>query len=186
MPQLDGKRIALLVTNSGVEEAELASPLQAVIDAGGEAVILAPEAGEVRTLVHDEEPGETFTADRPVAGADIGEFDGLIVPGGTLNADKLRLDEDAIALVDAAIQAGTPIAAICHGPWALVESGRLGGKTLTSFPSLQTDIENAGARWVDEEVHVDREGGWTLVTSRTPDDLEAFDRELVAAFAGAA
>ncbi|MGN6325596.1 type 1 glutamine amidotransferase domain-containing protein [Pseudolysinimonas sp.] len=186
MAQLDGKRIAIVTSNSGVEEAELASPRQAVIDAGGEAVLLAPEAGEVRTLVHDEDPGESFTADRPVAGADPAEFDGLILPGGTLNADKLRLDEDAIAFVDAVIRAGKPVAAICHGPWALVESGRLVGKTLTSFPSLQTDIENAGAQWVDEEVHVDREDGWTLVTSRNPGDLDAFGRELVAAFGGAA
>lgn len=186
MAELDGKRIALLVTNRGVEEAELARPRQAVLDAGGELVILAPQPGEVRTLVHDEDPGETFTADRAVADARAEEFDGLIVPGGTINADQLRLDEDAVAFVDAVIRQHKPIAAICHGPWALVESGRLVGKTLTSFPSLQTDIENAGAQWVDEEVHVDRENGWTLVSSRNPGDLDAFDRELVAAFAAGA
>jgi len=184
MAQLDGKRIAVLVTNEGVEEAELASPTEAVTAAGGEAVLLAPEQGEIQTRVNDLDPGRVFTADAPIAGADPADFDGLIVPGGTVNADRLRLEEDAVALVDAFITAGKPIASICHGPWALVESGRLADKTLTSYPSLQTDIENAGAQWVDEEVHVDRNGGWTLVTSRNPGDLDAFDRELVAAFAG--
>lgn len=184
MGDLDGKKIAIIVTNYGVEEAELESPRQAVLDAGGQAVILAAEAGEIKTLVGDKDPGKTFSADAALAGAEQGDFDGLIIPGGTINADQLRLNEDAIALVDAFIGAGKPIAAICHGPWALVESGRLGGKTLTSFASLQTDIDNAGGNWVDESVQVDSAGGWMLVTSRDPGDLPDFNREIVKAFAG--
>lgn len=183
MGTLDGRKIAIVVTNYGVEEAELESPRQAVLDAGGEPVILAVEPGEIVTLVGDKDPGKTFRADATIAGQEQGDYDGLIIPGGTINADQLRLNEDAIALVDSFIEAGKPVGAICHGPWALVESGRLDGKTLTSFASLQTDIDNAGGSWVDESVQVDSEGGWTLVTSRDPGDLPDFNREIVTAFA---
>jgi protease I len=181
---LEGKKIAILVTNYGVEEAELASPRQAVLDAGGQPLIVAVSGEPIQTLVGDKDPGQTFEPDATLSNQSASTYDGLIVPGGTINADKLRMNEDAIAFVDAFITAGKPIASICHGPWTLVESGRLKGKTLTSFASLQTDILNAGANWVDESVRVDPEGGWTLVTSRNPGDLEDFNRELVSAFAG--
>ncbi|MBF4574369.1 type 1 glutamine amidotransferase [Herbiconiux sp. VKM Ac-1786] len=183
MPALDGKRIALLVTNYGVEEAELAAPRQAVEDAGGDPVIVAVEDSPVQSLVGDKDPGRSFTPDALIGKVSADEFDALIIPGGTINADKLRLEEDGIDLVAAFIDAGKPVAAICHGPWALVETGQLAEKTLTSYPSLQTDIINAGADWVDEPVQVDDVGGWTLVTSRTPDDMEDFTRELVRVFA---
>ncbi|GAB3412039.1 type 1 glutamine amidotransferase domain-containing protein [Schumannella luteola] len=183
--QLHGKKIAIVVTNYGIEQDELVRPRQAVIDAGGQAVIVAVEQGDVATLVGDKDPGATLAADLTISAADAADFDALIIPGGTINADSLRLENDAIAFVSDFVEAGKPIAAICHGPWALVETGRVSGKTLTSYASLRTDLTNAGATWVDESVHVDREAGWTLVTSRDPDDLDDFTRELVTAFAAA-
>lgn len=183
MPALDGRKIALLVTNYGVEEAELASPRQAVEDAGGDPVIVAVEESPVQTLVGDKDPGRTFDPDAILGRVSADDFDALIVPGGTINADNLRLNADAVDLVSAFIDAGKPVAAICHGPWTLVETGELAGRTLTSYPSLRTDVINAGADWVDETVHVDDDGDWTLITSRIPDDLEAFTREFVRVFA---
>ncbi|WP_066043978.1 type 1 glutamine amidotransferase domain-containing protein [Herbiconiux solani] len=183
MPTLDGRKIAILVTNYGVEEAELASPRQAIQDAGGDPVVVAIEQAPIQSLVGDKDPGQSFTPDAVVGDVSVDDFDALVVPGGTINADNLRLQEDAIDLVSAFIEAGKPIGAICHGPWALVESGEIVDKRMTSYASLQTDILNAGAEWVDESVCVDTEGGWTLVTSRTPDDLDDFNREIVAAFA---
>src|ERR1700712_4855240 len=144
MAALEGKKIAILVSNYGVEEAELASPLQAVRDAGADAVVIAVSDEVIQSLVSDKDQGQTFTPDATLANESASTYDGLIVPGGTINADKLRVNEEAIAFVDAFISAGKPIASICHGPWTLVESGRLSGKTLTSFASLQTDILNAG------------------------------------------
>ena len=182
MPDLNGKTIAIIVTNYGVEEAELADPRQAVLDAGGQVVIVAASDAPVESLVGDKKPGRTFTPDTTIDEADPSGFDGLIIPGGTINADHLRTNAAAITLIEHHVDQGKPVAAICHGPWALVESGRLSGKTLTSYPSLQTDIRNAGATWVDESVSVDADGGWTLVTSRRPGDLDDFNRELVAAF----
>ncbi len=175
---LHGKKIAFLAANSGVEEPELEKPWGALGALGADTVLLAPERGKVQAMTGDVNEAGVFQADLAVAEATVGDYDGLVLPGGTTNADSLRLDVDAVALVRAFVQAGKPVAAICHAPWTLVEAGVLQGKTLTSYPSLRTDITNAGGTWVDEEVHSCPAGGWTLVTSRTPDDLPAFNQEL--------
>ncbi len=185
--ELQGKKIAFLLSNSGVEQAELTTPWQAVKDAGGEATLIAPDDGTVQAFNQDVNQADTFPVDLTVSAAHSDDFDALVIPGGTTNADHLRTDVAAVALVKAFVDAGKPIAAICHGPWALVEAGVLPGKTLTSFPSLQTDIRNAGAaEWVDQEVFVCPMNGWTLVTSRDPDDLKAFSAALVREFAATA
>ena len=175
--RLQGKRIAFLMANEGVEQVELTEPLDAVRGAGAEVDILAPEAGEVQGFNHLDK-GDRFPVDRAVADADAGEYDGLVLPGGVANPDQLRTDGAALEFVRAFFEAGKPVGAICHAPWTLVEAGVVEGRTLTSWPSLQTDLRNAGAEWVDEEVHVD-EG---LVSSRKPDDLEAFIAKLVEEF----
>jgi protease I len=179
--ELTGKRVAFLVANSGVEQVELTTPWQAVQDAGGKPVLLAPERHSVQAVNHDIEKGDTFEPDYAVADVSVENYDALVLPGGVANPDKLRLDQDALTFVKDIAAAGRPIAAICHGPWTLVEAGLVKGKTLTSWPSLQTDIRNAGGEWRDEEVHVCTEEGFTLITSRKPDDLEAFNDALVKA-----
>jgi protease I len=180
---LSGKRIAFLVANSGVEQVELTTPWQALQDAGAETVLVAPEKGTVQAFESDVEKADTFEADMAVADVRAADFDGLVLPGGTTNPDKLRMDRDAVALVRSFAQEGKPVAAICHGPWTLVEAGVLRGMTLTSWPSLRTDIENAGGTWQDMESSTCTENGWTLVTSRKPDDLPAFTEAAIAAFA---
>jgi protease I len=175
--QLRGKRIAFLTANEGVEQVELTESLEAVVEAGAEAELLAPEGGEVQAFNHLDK-GDTFQASR-VAAADAGEYDGLVLPGGVANPDQLRTDPDAVAFVRSFFEAGKPVGVICHGPWTLIEADVVRGRTLTSWPSLQTDLRNAGAEWVDEEVHVDR----GLVSSRRPDDLEAFNAKIVEEFA---
>ena len=184
MSELSGKTIAFLTAQVGVEKVELTEPWKAVQEAGGTPVHLAPEAGEVQSMVGDVDKDETFTATVAVADASADDYDGLVLPGGTVNADKVRADADSVALVTAFAAAGKPVAAICHGPWALVEAGVLPGKTLTSFPSLKTDIRNAGGTWQDTEVFHCSAEGYDLVTSRTPDDLPAFTDCLVEVFAG--
>lgn len=179
MGALDGKRIAFVTASVGVEKAELEQPWSDVTAAGATAVHLAPDAGDVQSMVGDVDKDKVFTATATIAAATADEYDALVLPGGTVNADKVRADDDAIALVKAFIDAGKPVAAICHGPWALVESGALPGKTLTSFPSLQTDIRNAGGTWVDEEVQHCTAEGWDLITSRNPDDLDAFGQKII-------
>ena len=174
MFQLKDKRIAFLVANEGVEQVELTEPLEAVRGAGAEVDLLAPEAGEVQAFNHLDK-AERFPVDRAVGEADASEYDGLVLPGGVANPDQLRTEPKAVAFVRGFFEAGKPVGAICHAPWTLVEADVLQGRTVTSWPSLQTDIRNAGAEWVDEEVHVD-EG---LVTSRKPDDLEAFNAKLL-------
>ena len=176
--QLQGKKIAILVANEGAEQVELTEPWKAVEEAGAEVELLAPEAGEVQAFNHLDK-GDTFTAERAVGDADVGEFDALVLPGGVANPDQLRTDEGALRFVRGFFEAGKPVGVICHGPWTLVEADVVRGRTLTSWPSLQTDLRNAGAEWVDEEVHVD-EG---LVSSRKPDDLLAFDAKIVEEFA---
>lgn len=176
--KLNGKKIAFLMANEGVEQVELTEPLEAVRGAGAEVEILAPEPGEVQAFNHLDK-GESFPVDRTVGEADAGEYDGLVLPGGVANPDQLRMDEDALRFIRDFFAAGKPVGAICHAPWTLLEAGVLEGRTVTSWPSLQTDLRNAGAEWVDEEVHVD-EG---LVTSRKPDDLEAFKAKIVEEFA---
>jgi protease I len=180
---LTGKKIAFLTAQVGVEKAELESPWQAVLDAGGEPTLIAPERSPVQSMVGDVDKDRTYDPDITVADASATQFDALVLPGGTVNADKVRADEASVALVRAFVEARKPIAAICHGPWALVEAGVLPGKTLTSFPSLRTDITNAGATWVDQTVFHSEDGGWDLVTSRNPDDLDAFNSTLTTVFA---
>jgi deglycase len=175
---LQGKKIAFLMANEGVEQVELTEPLEAVRAAGGEAELLAPKAGEIQAFNHLDK-GETFEADRTVSDASPDEYDGLVLPGGVANPDQLRVKEEAVAFVRSFFEAGKPVGAICHAPWTLIEADVVRGRTVTSWPSLRTDLRNAGAEWVDEEVHVD-EG---LVTSRKPDDLEAFDVKIVEEFA---
>jgi protease I len=172
--QLQGKRIAFVVANEGVEQVELTEPLAAVREAGADADLIAPEAGEVQAFKHLDK-GDTFPVDRTVGEADASEYDGLVLPGGVANPDNLRTHDDAVAFVRAFFDAGKPVAAICHAPWTLIEAGVVDGRRMTSWPSLQTDLRNAGADWVDEEVVVD-EG---LVTSRKPDDLPAFNAKAV-------
>ena len=180
--ELTGKRIAFLVANMGVEQVELTKPWQAVEDAGGQPVLLALSDEEVQAVNHDFETGDTFQPNLVVADAVVEDYAGLVLPGGVANPDKLRLDSEAVRFVKSFATAGKPIAAICHGPWTLVEAGLVEGKTLTSWPSLQTDIRNAGGDWRDEEVFVCPAEGYTLVTSRKPDDLDAFGKALVDAF----
>jgi protease I len=176
--QLQGKKIAFLVANEGVEQVELTEPLQAVRGAGAEAELLAPEAGEIQAFNHLDK-GDTFEADRAVGDADASEFDGLVLPGGVANPDQLRTKPEALEFVRGFFAAGKPVGVICHGPWTLIDAGVAKGRILTSWPSLQTDLRNAGAEWVDEEVHVDQ----GLVSSRKPDDLEAFISKIVEEFA---
>ncbi|RKS71521.1 protease I [Motilibacter peucedani] len=178
---LQGKTIAFLVANEGIEQVELTEPWKAVQEAGGTPRLVAPEAGEAQAFNHLDK-GDTFPVDVMVADADPSSFDGLVLPGGVANPDTLRTQPDAVAFAKAFVDAGKPVAVICHGPWTLVESGAVSGRTLTSWPSLQTDVRNAGGTWVDEEVHVDESGPGVLISSRKPDDLEAFSRTIVERF----
>ncbi|MGN6587070.1 MAG: type 1 glutamine amidotransferase domain-containing protein [Solirubrobacterales bacterium] len=176
--RLQGKKIAFLTANEGVEQVELVEPLEAVREAGAEAELLAPEAGEVQAFNHLDK-ADTFEVDRTVGEADAGEYDGLVLPGGVANPDQLRTKPEALEFVRGFFEAGKPVGVICHGPWTLIDAGVAKGRTLTSWPSLETDLRNAGAEWVDEEVHVDQ----GLVSSRKPDDLEAFNAKIVEEFA---
>jgi protease I len=176
--QLEGKRIAFLVANEGVEQVELTEPLEAVREAGAEVDLLAPEEAEIQAFDHLDK-GDTFRPDKAVGKADPGDYDGLVLPGGVANPDQLRTKGEAVEFVRSFFAAGKPVGVICHGPWTLIEADVLRGRTLTSWPSLQTDLRNAGAEWVDEEVHVDQ----GLVSSRKPDDLDAFNAKIVEEFA---
>src|SRR4051794_4673265 len=163
---LKGKKVAILVANEGIEQVELTEPRKALEEAGATVSLLAPEAGEAQAFNHLDK-GDAFPVDQAVGEAKADDFDALMLPGGVANPDNLRTDADAVAFVRAFFDAGKPVAAICHAPWTLVEADVVKGRKLTSWPSLQTDIRNAGGEWVDEQVVVD-EG---LVTSRKPDDL---------------
>jgi protease I len=176
--ELQGKKIAFLVANEGTEQIELTRPWDAVREAGAETELIAPEAGEVQALNHLDK-GDEFTADRAVADASADDYDGLVLPGGVANPDQLRTVPDAVRFARSFFEAGKPVGVICHGPWTLVEADVLRGRTITSWPSLKTDIENAGGTWVDEECHVDS----GLVSSRKPDDLDAFCSKIVEEFA---
>jgi protease I len=173
MGKLDGKKIAFLATD-GVEQIELTQPLDAVRDEGAEVDLISLKKGEFQGFDHLDK-GKTFTADKAVEDASADDYDGLVLPGGVANPDFLRADKNAVRFVRSFVEAKKPVGAICHGPWTLVEADVIKGRTLTSWPSLQTDIRNAGATWVDEEVHVDQ----GLVTSRKPDDLPAFNAKVI-------
>ncbi|MFF7244567.1 DJ-1/PfpI/YhbO family deglycase/protease [Embleya sp. NPDC008237] len=171
---LTGRRILAIVTNYGVEQDELLVPVRHLRDRGAEVDIAAASADPIRTLVGDKDPGENVQPTLTLAEADPARYDLLLVPGGTLNADSLRLNDTAIGIVRSFTSSGGPVAAICHGPWALVEADVVRDRTLTSYASLETDIRNAGGRWLDEPVVQDDTGDWVLITSRTPDDLKDF------------
>ena len=175
--KLDGKTIAFLVATEGTEQVELTQPWKAVEDAGGKPELVSTEAGEIQAFNHLDK-ADTFSVDKTVADADVGDYDGLVLPGGVANPDFLRMDEGAVGFVRGFFEAAKPVGVICHGPWTLVEADVLQGRTITSWPSLQTDIRNAGGNWVDEEVVVDQ----GLVSSRNPDDLPAFCAKLVEEF----
>jgi len=176
--ELQGKKVAILAAD-GVEQVELEQPRQAVEDAGAETELLSIEAGEIQAMNHDIDKGDTFTADRAVSDASVDDYDGLLLPGGVANPDNLRADENVISFLQDYFKTGKPVGVICHGPWTLVEADLVKGRTITSYPSIRTDLRNAGANVVDEEVVVD-EG---LVSSRNPDDLPAFCAKVVEEFA---
>ncbi|HEY5288346.1 MAG TPA: type 1 glutamine amidotransferase domain-containing protein [Solirubrobacteraceae bacterium] len=176
--QLTGKTVAFLTAQEGIEEVELTEPWKAIKDAGATPRLIAPESGEIQAFNHLDK-SSTYTVDQALEDADPDEYDALVLPGGVANPDQLRIDERAIQFVQQIFAAGKPVGVICHGPWTLVEADLVHGRKLTSWPSLQTDIRNAGGEWVDEEVVVD-EG---LVSSRKPDDLPAFCAKIVEEFA---
>ena len=176
--KLQGKRVAFLATDM-VEEVELTAPWKAVREAGAEADLISLEEGHIQGFNHYEK-ADLFSVDRTVEEASADDYDALVIPGGVGNPDTMRMDENAVQLVRDFFEQGKPVGVICHGPWMLVEAGVVRGRKVTSWPSLQTDIRNAGGEWVDEEVVVDN----GLVTSRKPDDLPAFNKKLVEAFAG--
>lgn len=176
MGKLDGKKIAFLAAD-GVEQVELTEPRKAVEAEGAETELISLEDGEIQGF-EKLDHGEKFKVDRTVSDADASNYDGLVLPGGVHNPDLLRADEDAVSFVRAFFEAGKPVGAICHGPWTLIDAGVVDGLKLTSYPSIQADLKNAGANWVDEEVVVDK----GLTTSRKPDDLPAFNEKIVEEF----
>ena len=181
---LDGRRVAFVATD-GVESVELAQPWAAVSEAGAVPTLLSLTPGRIQSYNHLE-PADVFDVDQLIADAHAEDFDGLVLPGGVANPDRLRTDEATVAFVRAAAESGTPIGVICHGPWTLIEADQVDGRRITSWPSLHTDLENAGANWVDEQVVVCDSGPNVLVSSRKPDDLDAFCEAVVDRFADAA
>jgi protease I len=175
--RLNGKRIAILATD-GVEQVELTEPRDAVTAEGAQTEIVSLSSGKLQAMNHDTEPADTFPVDRTAAEASAGDYDALLMPGGTVNADKLRVDPDVQAFVREIVEAGKPVGVICHGPWTLIDAGVARGRTLTSYPSVWTDLRNAGATVVDEEVVTDR----GLVSSRRPADLPAFCAKIIEEF----
>ena len=172
--KLQGKRIAFVVAPEGAEQVELTEPWKAIENEGGKPELLSTEEGEVQAFNHLDK-GDTFKVDRTVSDASPSDYDGLVLPGGVANPDFLRMDEDAVAFIRGFFEQAKPVGVICHGPWTLVEADVLRGRKITSFPSVKTDIRNAGGTWVDEEVVIDN----GLVSSRKPDDLPAFCEKLV-------
>ena len=175
--KLQGKRIAFLVAPEGAEQVELTEPWKAVEDAGGTPELLSTDSGEIQAFNHLDR-ADTFSVDREVSSADAADYDGLVLPGGVANPDLLRADEDAVGFVRSFFEQAKPVGVICHGPCTLVEADVVRNRTITSWPSLKTDLRNAGANWVDEEVVVDQ----GLVSSRKPDDLPAFCAKIVEEF----
>jgi deglycase len=175
---LDGKRIAFLVANEGVEQVELTEPWNAVEEAGGEPELISIEPGQIQAFNHLDK-GDKFDVDRTVDEVDQADYDALVLPGGVANPDILRTNERAVSFARSFFEAGKPVGVICHGPWTLVEADVVRGRRLASWPSLKTDIRNAGGEWVDEQVVTDR----GLISSRWPDDLPAFNAKIVEEFA---
>ena len=173
MADLSNKKVAIL-TEEGFEQVELTSPQQALKDAGATVHVISPEGGEIKAW-DQTDWGITITADKKLADVSPDDYDALVLPGGVLNPDKLRQDKDAVAFVSAFLDEGKTVAAICHGPQTLIETDMLKGRTMTSYPSLKSDLKNAGVNWVDQEVVVDK----GLITSRTPKDLEAFNQKTI-------
>lgn len=178
MADLKGRRVAVLATD-GFEQVELTEPVKALRQAGAEVTIVAPKPGEIQGMNHHDK-GERVKVDRSLAEASPDEFAALVLPGGVANPDALRIEPRAVAFVRHFVDQHKPIAAICHGPWTLIEAGGVKGRKMTSWPSLQSDLRNAGAEWSDQEVVIDRD----MVTSRKPDDLPAFCQQMLALFAG--
>jgi protease I len=171
--RLAGKKVAVLATD-GFEQSELTDPVQALRNAGAEVHVVSPKAGQIQGMKHDEK-GDKIRVDKTLAEADGADYDALVLPGGVANPDRLRLERQAIAFIRRFVEDDKPIAAICHGPWTLIDAGGVAGRRMTSWPSLKNDLKNAGAQWVDEAVVVDN----GLVTSRKPDDLPAFCAKMI-------
>ena len=176
--ELQGKKVAILAAD-GVEQVELEQPRQAEQGAGAETELLSIDTGEIQAMNHDIDKGDTFTVDKAVADASVDDYDGLLLPGGVINPDNLRVNEGVISFLQDYFKTGKPVGVICHGPWTLVEADLVRGRTMTSYPSIRTDLRNAGADVVDEEVVTDQ----GLVSSRNPDDLPAFCAKVVEEFA---
>ena len=181
---LNGKTIAFLVAPEGVEQVELTQPWKAVEQAGGTPELVSTEVGKIQAFNHLT-PADTFEADKAADSVSASDYAALVLPGGVANPDNLRMNDAAVALVKSFFDAGKPVAVICHGPWTLIEADVVRGRTMTSWPSVATDLRNAGANWVDDEVVECSRGPNTLVSSRKPDDLPAFCNTLVGAFAKA-
>jgi protease I len=179
MASLNGKKIAFLATD-GFEQAELLEPCKALDDAGATTVVIAPKTGEIKAW-DMKDWGKSIKVDKALADANPNDYDALVLPGGVINPDHLRMDPAAVNFVKKFVETGRPTAAICHGPWTLLEAGVLRGKTVTSWPSLKTDLKNAGAHWVDQEVVTDGQ----FIFSRKPDDIPAFNRTLIESISGA-
>jgi deglycase len=179
--ELQGKKIAIVATD-GVEQAELTEPRKAMEEAGAATILISPSSESKIKAWNHQRWGRSFKVDAPITEARAEDYDALILPGGVMNPDKLRRDPQVLRFVKAFFNAGKPVAAICHGPWTLIDAGVMPGRRATSYHSLQTDLENAGANWVDEEVVVDQ----NLITSRKPDDIPAFNRALIEKLSGRA
>jgi protease I len=177
--ELQGKKIAILLAPVGTEQVEFEESKKAVEDVGGTVDVVGLQTGDAQTMNSDVNPGDTFTVEKTFSEVSADEYDGLVVPGGTVGADSLRGSDEAVSFVHSFFEQAKPVGVICHGPWTLVEADVVKGRTLTSYPTLQTDIRNAGGNWVDEEVVTDQ----GLVTSRNPDDVPAFCSKVVEEFA---
>lgn len=180
---LNGKRILVITSNTGIERDELLKPIEALKAQGAAVTHGSIKGGDTQTFLQDTEKDRVVASHTTLSGLKADDFDALVIPGGTVNADNLRQDADALSLIKGFSEAGKVIAAICHGPWALIDAGVVAGKTLTSYPSVRTDLVNAKAEWVDAEVKACNANGWHLITSRTPDDLPAFNEAIVKALA---
>lgn len=182
---LSGKKILVITSNTGIERDELLKPLEALRGYGATVTHGSSKGGTTQTFVGDTEKDKTVESDVALSDVLSSDFDALVIPGGTVNADTLRQDASALKLINDFVKAGKTVAAICHGPWTLIDAGVIKGKTLTSYKSVRIDLENAGAAgWVDAEVKECKANGWTLITSRTPDDLPAFNEAIAKAVAG--